>query len=303
MGGIKKFEKNQTGRDFITGDIHGAYDLLDSALIVADFDPAHDRLFCAGDLINRGPSSERVLEFLDRPYFHTIQGNHEIALLRTFRSERDGRQAHISNLHMEWVMAQMSTEERATLLERLENLPYVIEIETARGNVGIVHGEVPAGLTWQQFLDRVSPEHSDHPEFRSVMHSMYSGRERYKNLDTSGVDGIGRVFYGHTTNTSGPLKLGNCFYIDTGSYKAALGNAGPDFSPWDFLKGIRSRRWCFCVRLLRSDSDLYFSGMRKYPRPGAGGGIEAARRCGRCLPYRATSGLRPAFISLAWTAA
>ena len=42
------------------------------------FDPSVDRLFSVGDLVDRGPESERVLEWLDKAWFHAICGNHDL---------------------------------------------------------------------------------------------------------------------------------------------------------------------------------------------------------------------------------
>jgi len=36
-----------------------------------------DQLFSVGDLVDRGPESHRVLEWLARPWFFAICGNHD----------------------------------------------------------------------------------------------------------------------------------------------------------------------------------------------------------------------------------
>jgi serine/threonine protein phosphatase 1 len=75
---------NSNGRDFVVGDLHGCFDLLDRLLDHARFDPACDRLFSVGDLVDRGPDSLRSLEFLDAPWFYAVKGNHEDLLLEFF---------------------------------------------------------------------------------------------------------------------------------------------------------------------------------------------------------------------------
>lgn len=52
---------NERGRDFVVGDIHGHAALLDCLLDRVRFDPASDRLFALGDLIDRGPQSQLLL--------------------------------------------------------------------------------------------------------------------------------------------------------------------------------------------------------------------------------------------------
>src|SRR5690349_6471755 len=69
--------RNSKGRDFIVGDLHGVYDLLDQALETVRFDTQCDRLFSVGDLMDRGPYSARALVFLQKPWFFAVAGNHE----------------------------------------------------------------------------------------------------------------------------------------------------------------------------------------------------------------------------------
>lgn len=74
---FKRFEINHNGRDLIVGDVHGYFSKLQQALDAVQFDPQKDRLFSVGDLIDRGPQSERVLQWLMQPWFHAVRGNHE----------------------------------------------------------------------------------------------------------------------------------------------------------------------------------------------------------------------------------
>lgn len=85
---VKRFPLNPKGRDFVIGDVHGTLSLVDRAMEALHFAPAQDRLFSVGDLIDRGPDSARVIEFLSRPYVHAVRGNHEDMLL-TEQSTQD----------------------------------------------------------------------------------------------------------------------------------------------------------------------------------------------------------------------
>ena len=74
------------GRDFVVGDIHGAFDILMKALEAVGFNPKTDRLFSVGDLVDRGNYSQLALEFLSEPWVFAVRGNHEQMLLDMYAS-------------------------------------------------------------------------------------------------------------------------------------------------------------------------------------------------------------------------
>lgn len=79
---VQRFAKNTEGRDIAVGDIHGHVSRFLLALKSIDFNPAKDRLFSVGDLVDRGPESHRCDELLAFPWFHAVQGNHEDFAIR-----------------------------------------------------------------------------------------------------------------------------------------------------------------------------------------------------------------------------
>ena len=79
---LRRFERNRRGRDFAVGDIHGCFTALEAALDSIGFSAAVDRLFCAGDLVDRGPESDQVLRWLDKPWFFSTMGNHDLMAYR-----------------------------------------------------------------------------------------------------------------------------------------------------------------------------------------------------------------------------
>ncbi|TNE29152.1 MAG: metallophosphoesterase [Alphaproteobacteria bacterium] len=214
MPAVLKLPKNTKGRDFVVGDIHGAYDLLDKALEEVNFDPAKDRLISVGDLIDRGKDSRRCLEYLEQPWFYALRGNHEDIFMDM--CYKDGR-LNIAKANFNarrngasWLKKE-NAEFRKKMKAAFEKLPLAMEVETDRGTVGFVHAEVPENMDWQTFLKQLK---AGDPE---TVETALWGRRRAEESDNSEIDGIDRVFSGHTVSEGHALKLGNCFNLDTGA--------------------------------------------------------------------------------------
>lgn len=214
---IINFARNVQGRDFVVGDIHGAFDLVLRAMEKAKFDPAIDRLFSVGDLIDRGNGSHRCVKFLAQPYVHAVRGNHEDMLIDLYKDGEPAPEvlmfAARSNGFGWWLST--SDSQRQVILAAIRDLPYVLEVETVRGTVGILHADVPRGMSWGRFLEAVKAGE------QSVLETCLWGRSRVQFGDSSGVIGVGRVFVGHTPQ-DGPKQLGNVFYIDSAAVFGAL---------------------------------------------------------------------------------
>lgn len=206
---VQFFEQNMNGRDFVIADVHGAFDLVIEGMRRVQFNPAVDRLFCTGDLVDRGKGSYRVLEFLAKHYVFSIQGNHD-------KNFTDLSLEHIRILGendfegMGWV-TDVSDERLLAIKESLSKLPIAMQIKTARGVVGLVHGDVPKGMHWDAFVEAL--KRGD----EKVINVALEGRDRINRNCESGVEGVDRVFVGHSVQWDGPRRLGNVFAIDTGA--------------------------------------------------------------------------------------
>lgn len=207
---VKRLPMNTLGRDFVVGDIHGAYDLVWMAMKAVAFNPKADRLLSVGDLIDRSEGSHRVLEFLAQPYVHAVRGNHD----DDFCSADPELLPFLGRANfngMRWV-CNTNPDKLVAISRSLTQLPYALEVETPRGLVGLVHADVPAGMPWARFTELLAAG-----DEKTTEHALRS-RERSESGDECGVDGVGRVFVGHSIMEGGPRKLGNVFYVDTGAF-------------------------------------------------------------------------------------
>lgn len=213
---LQRLERNTRGRDFVAGDLHGMFSLLEQGLERLGFDPERDRVISVGDLVDRGPESHRVLEFLERPWFFAVRGNHEELLLA---AETD------PELGMEWMMfnggawwARVDPELQDRFRRRLRALPLALEIDTDPGLVGVVHADVPQGMDWNRFLDALA----DDPAMRD--HALWS-RQRIGQIRAGGsvppVRGLEALLVGHTPVPE-PLQAGNVWFLDTGAAQGGL---------------------------------------------------------------------------------
>lgn len=245
-----RLKPNDKGRDFVVGDIHGSFDLVRQAMRSAQFAQSEDRLFSVGDMVDRGGESATVSRFLKAPCVHAVMGNHEWNLLQVYQSlaiDGDGEYelpihalAHTNWNGMGW-LGTTSPEQRAEVLCAISKLPLAIEVETPRGVVGLIHGEVPMGMDWPTFRKGLE---SRNP---AIVESCLEGRSRDQGGKHELIQGIDRVFCGHSVQFDGAKRLGNVFYIDTGAVFTQLDrtrdgylNAGLTMANMRFPTGLLS---------------------------------------------------------------
>lgn len=135
--------RNHAGRDFVVGDLHGCYSLLDALLLHVSFDKSKDRLISVGDLIDRGPDNIECVDLMYQPWFYTVIGNHELMLTETVRPTTDPfyvKRMWLSN-GGSWSLS-VSQADLEDIADGFNQLPYVIVFETAAGRFNVAHAEI-----------------------------------------------------------------------------------------------------------------------------------------------------------------
>ena len=203
---IKHFEQNEIGRDFVVGDIHGCFDQLKIALLSVNFQDDVDRLFCVGDMVDRGLQSEECIDWLNKSWFHTIRGNHEQMAIDYLIGANPGS-IYIQNGGA-WFIG-LPYVEQCKYVDEFESLPIIIDIKTKFGLVGIVHADCPVN-DWLELESKLNSEQSE-----LYIDACMWGRTRIIKKITDLIANVSQIYVGHTI-ISDVITLGNVNYIDTG---------------------------------------------------------------------------------------
>lgn len=212
---IHRYPPNENGgRDFAVGDIHGHFTLLQQALDKVGFDPETDRLFSVGDLVDRGPECRQVLDWLAKPWFHPVRGNHDDYVCRFDTCDVDN-----------WVynggawFAALNWDEQREFAAQFRELPIAIEVETDEGLVGLVHADCPfpSWFDLQFQLESLTGQN-----LKLVKNACMWSRSRFEFGDAAGVKDVRAVVCGHTP-VKAPVVLGNVYHIDTAGWMPERG--------------------------------------------------------------------------------
>jgi serine/threonine protein phosphatase 1 len=132
-------------RRIVIGDIHGHYDglmlLIDSLQLTPQ-----DQLYFLGDLIDRGPKSAQVMEYVRSKGYPCVRGNHEQMMLEAFPEGQIFSPALHAWMYSGGRATMASYEDPDMMLEHLkwiETLPNYLDL----GDVWLVHAGVHPDMT------------------------------------------------------------------------------------------------------------------------------------------------------------
>jgi bis(5'-nucleosyl)-tetraphosphatase (symmetrical) len=154
---------------YAIGDVQGCFDELRALLARIAFNPATDRLWFVGDLVNRGPKSLEVLRFVrslgERAV--VVLGNHDLHLV----TQHEGFERTRKDDTLQDVLA---APDRTALVDWLRERP-MMHLE---GGYAMVH----AGLLPQWSVDKARSLAREveaalrAPDYRSFLANMYGSR-------------------------------------------------------------------------------------------------------------------------------
>lgn len=215
---IQRFPRNTAGRDFVCGDVHGRFDLLRNHLDAIGFDGRVDRLFCTGDLVDRGEWSINAVDWIGKHWFNSVPGNHEIIAMGVAAGRHDVE--HYLKNGGGWFL-RLTDEQRKAIAQVFATLPYAIEIDTSVGRVGIVHAEI-RGNFWDDFIADWQRVTSNNKRKEFIEKCCWS-RDIIDAFTKDGtipdpIYDLNKLIVGHS-RVPEPMRLANIHYIDTGAYK------------------------------------------------------------------------------------
>lgn len=208
---VVRYPRNLAGRDLIIGDIHGYFTKARQALDAVGFDPARDRVFCVGDLVDRGPESDQALDWLDLPWFRCVRGNHEEAAIAWAMGGMD-KWHYIAAFSGAWNVMNPPSES-LRIADAFAALPLAIELETEGGLVLVAHADCPL-TEWGQ-AHQILEDGGLRAD--ALQASMQWSRDRLKRMFDGPVTDLRAAVVGHN-EVERFTSLDNILFIDTGGW-------------------------------------------------------------------------------------
>lgn len=208
---------------YAVGDLQGCLDPLKCLLDRVAFDPARDRLWLVGDLVNRGPKSLETLRFLFtmRDSVTCVLGNHDLHLLAVAHNvERLKKSDTLREI--------IEAPDAGDLLDWLRRQKLVHYDETR--DIAMVHAGIPPMWTLAKALKRAAEVEEallDDARLPLFLEGMYGNDPACWDSDLHGITRL-RVITNYFTRmrfckADGTLDLKSKEGADT---------APPGYRPW-----------------------------------------------------------------------
>ncbi|EIK98724.1 diadenosine tetraphosphatase [Pseudomonas sp. M47T1] len=208
---------------YAVGDLQGCLQPLKRLLERVNFNPAHDRLWLVGDLVNRGPESLETLRFLYRmrDSLVCVLGNHDLHLVAAGRN--------IERLKKSDTLREIiEAPDGAELLDWVRRQK-LLHYDDQR-DLALVHAGIPPQWSLKKALrcaEEVEQALRDDNLFQPFLDGMYGNEPTKWSNDLKGVERL-RVITNYFTRmrfctAEGKLDLKGKEGADT---------APPGYAPW-----------------------------------------------------------------------
>jgi bis(5'-nucleosyl)-tetraphosphatase (symmetrical) len=223
---------------YVVGDIQGCFEPLCRLLDKVNFDPAADRLWSAGDMINRGPHSLDTLRFLRSlgTSFSAVLGNHDLHFLATASGAwTQGNTKYLREL--------LDAPDCGELFDwmRMHPLAWRQNVQTEHGErkILLVHAGIAPGWKFRKTISRSAEVEAllKGPHHKDYLAAMYGNKPDTWNKQLVGMDRL-RIITNVLTrirfcNVDGKLDL----VVKTGADTAPAG-----YQPWYNFQQLKPGR-------------------------------------------------------------
>lgn len=207
---------------YAVGDVQGCLEALQDLLDLIRFDPAHDRLWFAGDLVARGPDSLGVLRLVRSlgTAAETVLGNHDLHLLAAHYGLSKPKARDLTQ-------PIFAAADRDELMEWIRQRPLCLEDATQ--DCILTHAGIPPGWSRKQTRKRAREVEIalQGPEIESFLGDMYGNEPAIWSNDLEGTTRL-RVITNFLTRMRLVDSNGRMDFV----YKEDLTSIPEGLQPW-----------------------------------------------------------------------
>ena len=213
---------------YVVGDLQGCYKPLKKLLKKVKFSQTEDKLWCVGDLINRGPDSLDTLRYLSDldGSLELVLGNHDLH----FIAINEGCAPARSKDTLARLLDAKDCQELSDWL-RMQPLAHHASVDTKNGvkNFLMVHAGIAPSWSLQKTLD-LSAEVEfalQSPDYRAFLRHMYGNTPKRWHDKLEGLDRL-RVITNYLTRVRFCDEIGTLQL----TVKEGLNSAPAGCKPW-----------------------------------------------------------------------
>ena len=177
-------------KTLVIGDVHGCYQELEELIDKAKLSKK-DHIISVGDLVNKGPSSVKTLDFVMKlKNFRAIVGNHEYSLLKHWR--KNSFEEMTKDYQHKTIKEFGKKKEK--YLEYLATFPYTIEEK----DFLVIHGGLkpektleeqdPIDLCYLSTLDAGTPWHDHYKDKKLILYGHWAQQGLHIKENSIGLD-------------------------------------------------------------------------------------------------------------------